>query len=282
MKGLGGFRAHQSIRRCSASAGAERKIKTMKPFLHLRTFGKLPTAAGRLVPLRPLPRAAEPGSIPPPTKKAANITAILLPKFCAPLILLLCALWMPWKASAIGSWTSLTHSAPGGVGLMLLMPDGTVLAASRVTDPTENPPTSGSRLWYRLTPDIHGSYINGTWTTNASMRDTRLWCSSAVMPDGRVFVAGAEYGTGSATAEIFDPVHNQWTQLSVPASVLDPTQQSPSLLNGKQQFADCACVILTNKNILLAPVGPATVGGTVIDRKSTRLNSSHLVISYAV
>src|ERR1039458_4537955 len=58
MKGLGGFRAHQSIRRCSASAGAEPKIKTMKTNLYLTTFGKLQTAAVRLAHRLPLRRAA--------------------------------------------------------------------------------------------------------------------------------------------------------------------------------------------------------------------------------
>src|ERR1017187_3859903 len=42
------FRAHQSIRRCSASAGAEPKINTMKTNLYLTIFGKLQTAAVRL------------------------------------------------------------------------------------------------------------------------------------------------------------------------------------------------------------------------------------------
>src|ERR1017187_1581685 len=102
----------------------------MKTNLYLTTFGKLQPAVVRLAQLLLLRRAAELGSIPSPTKKAANITAILLPKFCAPLILLLCALWMPWKASAIGSWTPLTHSAPGGVGLMLLDRKSTRLNSS--------------------------------------------------------------------------------------------------------------------------------------------------------
>ena len=105
-------------------------------------------------------------------------------------------------ALAVLPWTPLANTAPGGVGLMLLLSDGTVMAASRVADPAEVPPSSGSRIWYRLTPDIHGSYINGTWTTLNSMRDTRLWYSSAVLRDGRVLIAGAEYGTGGSTAEI--------------------------------------------------------------------------------
>src|ERR1039457_2683984 len=56
--GSGRFWAHQSIRRCSASAGAEPRINTMKPFLYLLTFGQLPTAAARLARLHPLRRTA--------------------------------------------------------------------------------------------------------------------------------------------------------------------------------------------------------------------------------
>src|ERR1017187_5869542 len=54
----GRFRTHQSIRRCSASAGAEPKIKTMKTNLYLTIFGKLQTAAARLSHRLPLRRTA--------------------------------------------------------------------------------------------------------------------------------------------------------------------------------------------------------------------------------
>jgi hypothetical protein len=65
---------------------------------------------------------------------------------------------------AVGTWTPLTHTAPSSVDLMLLLSDGTVMVQR-----------SGiSSNWYRLTPDIHGSYVNGTWTTLAAMHDARL------------------------------------------------------------------------------------------------------------
>ena len=84
-----------------------------------------------------------------------------------------------------GTWTQFPHPAPSSVGLMLLLSDGTVMA--------QDPDVSDS--WYRLTPDGHGSYVNGTWTALAPMHDTRLYFSSDVLKDGRVFVAGGEYGT---------------------------------------------------------------------------------------
>src|SRR4029077_4560142 len=108
-------------------------------------------------------------------------------------------------ARAAGSWTPLAHRAPGSVVLMLSLPDGSVMAADF--------PNSGGygKAWYRLTPDSHGSYVNGTWTALASMHDTRLWYSSQVLRDGRVFVAGGEYGTGKNAGEVYDPVADNWT-----------------------------------------------------------------------
>src|SRR5215470_17504723 len=87
----------------------------------------------------------------------------------------------PLSIKAVGTWTRLTHPAPEAVELMLLMPDGTVMAASQGG-------SSSGQGWFRLTPDSHGSYINGTWTTLASMHDTRLYYASDVLRDGRVFV----------------------------------------------------------------------------------------------
>jgi hypothetical protein len=107
---------------------------------------------------------------------------------------------------------------------------------------------NGTNGWYRLTPDSHGSYINGTWTTLASMHDTRLYCSSDVLPDGRVFVAGGEYGSGGSSAEVYDPVSNTWTM-------------APS---SGQSFSDSISTTLPNGNVLIAPVGPSTYGGTII------------------
>ena len=83
----------------------------------------------------------------------------------------------------------------------------------------------------RLTPDIHGSYVNGTWTTLAPMHNTRTFYSSQVLPDGRVFACGGEYGTGKNLAEIYDPLSNVWTQESNPPdTVIDNI--SETLPNG--------------------------------------------------
>jgi autotransporter-associated beta strand protein len=94
---------------------------------------------------------------------------------------------------------------------MLLLSDGTVMCQN-----------SGNAGWYRLTPDIHGSYVNGTWTTIAPMHDSRRYYGSQVLRDGRVYVSGGEYGTGAHRMEIYDPLANSWTQpMAVPNGPID-------------------------------------------------------------
>ena len=98
-------------------------------------------------------------------------------------------------------WTPLTNTAPHpNGGGMLLLSDGTVLAH-----------TSSYGIYDKLTPDIHGSYINGTWTSIAPMNKTRFYYSSQILKDGRVYVAGGEYGTGGSSGETYDPLTNVWT-----------------------------------------------------------------------
>ncbi|HTH47273.1 MAG TPA: kelch repeat-containing protein [Candidatus Limnocylindria bacterium] len=158
-----------------------------------------------------------------------------------------------FSAGAVGTWRPVTRSAPGPVSLMLLLSDGTVMAADSDT----------SSAWYRLTPDIHGNYANGTWTRLASMHDTRLYYSSCMLRDGRVFVAGGEYGTGGAKSEIYNPLSNLWTQITVPKSLLDPSKDSPEV-GEKQGFYDSPCKILPNGNVLVAPVGAIVTGGSLV------------------
>lgn len=153
------------------------------------------------------------------------------------LMLVICGLLAPRRALAKETWTALAQAAPVPISQMLLLADGTVMAQN-----------GGDTGWYRLRPDIHGSYVNGTWSTLASMHDSRLYYSSVVLRDGRVFIAGAEYGSGTNTAEVYDPVSDTWTL--APAS--------------GQVFLDSVSEILPNGNVLVAPVFPSADGGTVI------------------
>jgi hypothetical protein len=111
-----------------------------------------------------------------------------------------------------GIWTKVTTTAPhANHGVMLLLSDGSVICHSNSGGADGN-----GLLWDKLTPDASGSYINGTWTSTAPMLDTRLFFSSQVLKDGRVYVAGGEYGTGLQKAEVYDPVANTWTAAPSP------------------------------------------------------------------
>ena len=175
-------------------------------------------------------------------------------------LLLLC---LAQIAEAAGSWTALVHQTPsvapdGNPSLMLLLSDGTVLVEN---DPTGN----GGTNWFRLTPDSHGSYVNGTWKVGAPMLYSRAGCASDVLTNGHVFVAGAEYGTGGATAEVYDPVSNLWTAVPVPTSLLNPTNLSPIWGgNTYQSFGEPESELLPDGKVLIAPVAVEYAHETVI------------------
>jgi hypothetical protein len=56
---------------------------------------------------------------------------------------------------------------------------------------------------------------------NMSGPNSPLYFASAVLKDGRVFVAGGEYNDGQQVqllaAEIYDPMADSWTVLSTPS-----------------------------------------------------------------
>lgn len=162
--------------------------------------------------------------------------------FCAILVLMAGLLW-PWHLAAAGTWVPLNNQAPDSIDTMLLLPDGTVMATAG-----NNGLGNG---WYRLTPDSHGSYVNGTWTALAAMSYTRLYYASQVLKNGQVLVAGGEYGTGSNSAEIYNPQFNTWTATPPPPS-------------GQMLFYDNISETISNGNVLVSPVWPATYGGTDI------------------
>lgn len=121
------------------------------------------------------------------------------------------------STAAVGSWTSLTNLSPhSNDGACLLLSDGRVLCHSSAV-------TSGD-IYDILTPDIHGSYINGTWSQSAVSQRQRYAFSSEVLQDGRVYVGGGEYGTDGeqqgAHAEVYDPVTNTWALETTPGHII--------------------------------------------------------------
>ena len=104
-------------------------------------------------------------------------------------------LWISCSALFALPWTPLANTAPGNVQTMILLSDGTVMAHD-----------GASNTWFRLTPDNRGSYVSSgaQWTTRTAMASTRRFFTSAVLVDGRLLVAGAEYGNGWNTSEIYE------------------------------------------------------------------------------
>lgn len=181
-----------------------------------------------------------------------RITACLLPLFVLTVL-------VPCMEASGGNWSALVNKPAGNVNVMILLSDGTVMAA--------NVPggTNIGNAWYRLTPDANGSYVSGTWTTMPSMGWTRRFFSSVVLRDGRVLVAGAEYGTGWNTAEVFDPVANSWTPAPIAYGLLQTNNnpQPPSFQN-TAGFTDSVAKILPDGTVLVAPNFPATKSRTLI------------------
>jgi len=119
---------------------------------------------------------------------------------------------MTAQSNAVGTWIPVAATAPGQCGGgMILLSDGSVLCKSYSggTDGIGN-------IWNKLTPDIHGSYANGTWSSIAPMINTRLYFSSQLLMDGRLYVAGGEYGTGGSAGEVYNPLTNTWTATPSP------------------------------------------------------------------
>jgi hypothetical protein len=138
-----------------------------------------------------------------------------------------------------GSWTTLANNAPGDVGTMMLLSDGTVLAQQGGVGTA-----AVTNTWYQLVPQgFTGSYVNGTWNTRASMNLQRLWYASNVLPSGKVFLVGGEYSGSQGsqnftnTADMYDPVANTWADANTSTAIPNFPQT---------QFGDDPSAMLTS------------------------------------
>ncbi len=131
----------------------------------------------------------------------------------------------------IGTWTKLTHNCPHqNMGTLLLLTNGKVISHNDVGGDV-------GTGWDMLTPDATGSYANGTWTTIASMISDRYAFASQVLPSGKVWVAGGEYGAGGTTSEVYNPLTNTWTAATgIPTGWNVYDSPSELLYNGKVLF----------------------------------------------
>jgi hypothetical protein len=177
--------------------------------------------------------------------------------FCTPL------------ASLAGTWQPLTHQpafpdivdpststdySPGGVTSPLLLTDGSVLVLN--TNLTNPYYSFANGQVFKLTPDINGSYVNGTWTQLADLPYIPFAGASAVLADGRVIIQGGEFTgyTGDFTltnqGAIYDPVADSWTPLPPPPFFDD--LYPPRATFAPHPIGDSANVILPDGTYMLA------------------------------
>lgn len=132
------------------------------------------------------------------------------------------------------SWQRLTNNAPSSLaGTSLVLRDGRVMVHS-----------TGTQVWSILTPDATGSYVNGTWKLAAPLPDGYApnAFATAILPDGRLMIAGAEYNNGeqdwSNLAAVYDPAADKWALVPPPA--------------GWDHIGDAASVVLADGTFMLA------------------------------
>jgi hypothetical protein len=157
------------------------------------------------------------------------------------------------SAAHAQTWTALTRSPPAAVDEMNLLTDGTVMVHH-----TDFSTRDG--IWYRLTPDINGSYANGTWTQAASLPSGYgpIDFASAVLPDGKLVVEGGEYNFGNDVetnlGAIYDPVANRWTAINAPT--------------GWSTIGDGPSVVLANGTFMLGQSGSATKAQALLNEST--------------
>jgi hypothetical protein len=128
-----------------------------------------------------------------------------------------------------GSWQGLTHQPNFNTSTMILLSDGRVMVQEEAT-----------QHWHALSPDIHGSYVNGTWSPLADMSFWRRYYASGMLKDGRIVIIGGEQsGAGGDTnkGEIYDPVSDSWTPIPSPP--------------GWAEVGDASCCILPDGRLMI-------------------------------
>ncbi len=135
------------------------------------------------------------------------------------------------------SWQPLTNQPSFTAGHALLLTDGSVMVH-------REDPNDGYSQWYKLTPDINGSYVNGTWSQLASLSSNYgpLFFASAVLADGKVIIEGGEQNFSqyvwTTQGAFYDPVANTWTSVNPPS--------------GWSTIGDASGIVLFNKTFMLA------------------------------
>ncbi|MFY9645430.1 MAG: hypothetical protein WAK29_09635 [Terriglobales bacterium] len=152
------------------------------------------------------------------------------------------------------TWTPLKNQPNFSASNAYILQDGRVLVQD-----------GGAQDWWALSPDINGSYLNGTWAQLASLPAdySPLYYASALLPDGRLAILGGEYNFGNGVwtnlGAIYSPTTNTWKNLNHPsgwANVGDA--QSVILSDGTMMVADCCTsqeALLNAKNLTWTATG---------------------------
>jgi hypothetical protein len=165
------------------------------------------------------------------------------------------------RPSATGSpWQPLTNQMNffDGAANPLLLTDGSVLVQD-----------AGFDDWWRLVPDEHGSYVNGTWVPAGNLPPSQqfpgqpyrpLYHSSAVLPDGRVIIEGGEYQCSPTACTpiwqhdgaIYDPIANVWSSVAPPPffDVIEVLAGPPPYF--AQTIGDAQGIVLANGTYMQA------------------------------
>jgi hypothetical protein len=158
------------------------------------------------------------------------------------------------------TWTPLNNQPSAGIVNCLLLTDGAVLCQSG-----DRATFVSNANWYKLTPDVTGSYVNGTWSQVASMPAgyAPQAYASAVLADGRLAIVGGEYSFGSFVLSnmgaIYDPKTNIWTTVAPPTG-WSYIGDAPSVVLPNGQF------MIGNKlDARLALLDPATLTWTLLN-----------------
>ena len=163
---------------------------------------------------------------------------------------------------------------------MMLLSNGTVL----VQNGSNPPPSSSVSI---LSPQANtGSYVNGAWASTGGLNESRLFFSTATLPDGRIFAIGGEYPKFSNTVELYNPATGVWTYqdpIPTPATNVDlngtvtgASNANPIVINtaNTQQLQNGMQVVISGVNGDTAANGTWTVSGVTSTSFTINANGS--------
>jgi len=163
-----------------------------------------------------------------------------------------------------GTWQPLINQPTFNTSTMILLTDGRIMVQEEAT-----------QHWHALTPDNHGSYVDGTWSTIADMSFWRRYYASGVLRDGRVIIIGGEQSgdVGDTNkGEIYDPVTDSWSPIPSPP--------------GWPQVGDATCCILPDGRLMIGALltsqcaifDPVTDSWSAAASKAVRSNEETWVL----